>query len=582
MAATGRPSTLDGSHERNETELVDLTAKADAADVDAKTIVQRRASTKRTRTELEGELSLEQFRSSPTYCRIAASSVAACCGLNPFSNLPQLLFDLVYQVGAGVDFELLSNSLTCECRNPQLLPQTYLGQLLLQMDASALGLQVVGADYEREHLLGTASIASKETKDLVKYALEVGDGKRKIDSLQEVHSLQRKIEAQATKAQATGKLSKKQVANLVDQTRGHISTGFGTSHEDEALDIYEKRTGCRVRERNECFFEWRFRRRAVENSHGVTAEPIGEATRKACVQHSEPKPNNVHPAEKDCTGDSAQATQPICVADGEKEKPFFRIVGAVDGVRDELYLESSDDENKLLDNKEASASPQNTEKSAKDASSGQSDKLLARSVGTDCAEQSRLTAEQQARIEKNRANALRIRKQKQAMARMTEKDDWALRPIIVECKHRMNRAKIPPPLYDQIQTCIYCSMYQVNDADLIQVIRKKSDDDDTNAPGSARDTDVKIEITRISLNDPIHNHKFHWRETLLPRLASFVDAVYRIRADDSKRYRLIMALAQMDNEELCSKAEKESWSVLLTECPWLTDCDVACNRKGIL
>ena len=26
----------------------------------------------------------------------------------------------VTQVGAGVDFELLSNSLTCECRNPQL------------------------------------------------------------------------------------------------------------------------------------------------------------------------------------------------------------------------------------------------------------------------------------------------------------------------------------------------------------------------------------------------------------------------------------------------------------------------------
>mmetsp|Transcript_20374 Transcript_20374/g.47854 ORF Transcript_20374/g.47854 Transcript_20374/m.47854 type:complete len:536 (-) Transcript_20374:35-1642(-) len=527
-------------------EPVDLTDEVQGAndrnDVDVKTIIQRKASTKRMRTELEGELSLEQFRISPTYCRIPASSVAALCGLNPFSNLPQLLFELVYQ--------------------------TYLGQLLLQTDATALGLSVVGADYERENMLHTASVASKETKDLVKYALEVGDGKRKIDSLEEVHSLQKKIEVQATKAQATGKLSKRQVANLVDQTRGHISTGFGTSHEDDALDIYEKRMGCKVRERNECFFEWRFRRRDAENPHGVTAEPIGKATRKACAHHLAPELNVL---------DAEQDRKPIGGADGEKEKPFFRIVGAIDGVRDELYLDSSEpktsgDENKLSDNKQAT-SPPNPEKSAKDTASGQPDKLLAEGE-MDCVKQSRLTAEQQARIEKNRSNALRIRKQKQAMARMAEEDDWALRPIIVECKHRMSSAKIPPPLYDQIQTCIYCNMYQVNDADLIQVIRGK-----TNETSSVRDKEIKIEITRISLSDPIHNHKFHWRETLLPRLASFVDAVYRIRADDSKRYRLIMALAQMEHEELCNKAEEESWSLLLKECPWLMDCDVACNRK---
>ena len=105
------------NHERNETGslVLDLTATDeadDAADGDVMSIMQRKASKKRTRTEFEGELSLEQFRSSPTYCRIPASSVAAACGLNPFSNLPQLLFDLVYQ--------------------------TYLGQLLLQMDATAL------------------------------------------------------------------------------------------------------------------------------------------------------------------------------------------------------------------------------------------------------------------------------------------------------------------------------------------------------------------------------------------------------------------------------------------------------------
>ena len=300
----GCPVAADGvvdvsstiNHERNETGILDLTATEeadDAADGDVMSIIQRNASKKRTRTEFEGELSLEQFRSSPTYCRIPASSVAALCGLNPFSNLPQLLFDLVYQ--------------------------TYLGQLLLQMDATALGLQVVGAEYERESMLKTASAASNETKDLVKSALELSDGKRKVDSLEEVQSLQKKIEVQATKAHAAGKLSKKQVANLVDQTRGHISTGFGTSHEDEALDIYEKRMGCTVRERNECFFEWRFRRRDAENPNGVTAEPIGDATRKASQR--------LAPAEQE--GGVKEETKPVGGAEGEREKPFFRIVSVI-------------------------------------------------------------------------------------------------------------------------------------------------------------------------------------------------------------------------------------------------------------
>ena len=41
-----------------------------------------------------------------------------------------------------------------------------------------------------------------------------------------------------------------------------------------------------------------------------------------------------------------------------------------------------------------------------------------------------------------------------------EEDQWIIKPIIVECKHRMNEAKVPPPLYDQIQTCLYCHMYR--------------------------------------------------------------------------------------------------------------------------
>lgn len=181
---------------------------------------------------------LYKFQHSPYYLRIPASSVAGLCGLHPFQNLPQLLFDYVYQ--------------------------SYLGQVLLQRDAELLGLTLVDAkSYEQETMLNLASAASKETNELVKQVLEVSEGKRKLKSVDEVQSIQEQIKTQAVKAQESGKLSKKQVDSLVEASRGHVSTGFGTCHEDEALDIYEKRIGCTVRERNEALMEWRFQRVSV-------------------------------------------------------------------------------------------------------------------------------------------------------------------------------------------------------------------------------------------------------------------------------------------------------------------------------
>ena len=205
---------------------------------------------------------LARFQASPTYLRLPASSVAALCGLHPFQDLPQLLCDYVYQ--------------------------SPLGQALLQRDATALGLTLVDATtHEREAMLSIASAASEETRELVEKVLEVSAGKRKLQSVDDVQSLQRNIRAQAVEAQESGKLSKQQVDSLVEASRGHVSTGFGTCHKDEALDIYETRTGCRVRERNEAVMEWRFNRvQDLEGELGVTAAPMGDAKRRVWGQAS--------------------------------------------------------------------------------------------------------------------------------------------------------------------------------------------------------------------------------------------------------------------------------------------------------
>eukprot|EP00980_Cylindrotheca_fusiformis_P023922 scaffold11212_cov121-Cylindrotheca_fusiformis.AAC.1 len=52
-------------------------------------------------------------------------------------------------------------------------------------------------------------------------------------------------------------------------------------------------------------------------------------------------------------------------------------------------------------------------------------------------------------------------------------DSWVLRPVIVECKHRMHRLQASPPLYEMIQTIAYCQMYGVKEADLVQVLRRQ-------------------------------------------------------------------------------------------------------------
>jgi hypothetical protein len=55
----------------------------------------------------------------------------------------------------------------------------------------------------------------------------------------------------------------------------------------------------------------------------------------------------------------------------------------------------------------------------------------------------------------------------------SDDDSWIFRQIIVECKHRMNRLQPSPHLYEMIQTIAYCHMYQVKEADLVQVLRRR-------------------------------------------------------------------------------------------------------------
>eukprot|EP01083_Nonionella_stella_P136041 413789_1 len=89
---------------------------------------------------------------------------------------------------------------------------------------------------------------------------------------------------------------------------------------------------------------------------------------------------------------------------------------------------------------------------------------------------------------------------------------------------------------------------------------------------------IKITSHRVSLDEPIMQHRHNWNNMVLPRLRSFVDAVYNIRGDDDKRYRLLRATALVSSGDLDD--ESDWWQIIHDECPWLKDCDTAYSRQG--
>jgi hypothetical protein len=669
--------------------------------------------------------------------RFSASDIAAMAGFHPFRVLPHLLLRLVYQGTTGY--------------------------WLQQHDAKALGLTLVESDEEIWKSLADKS--GTKTKKALEKAL-TGSTK----TVQEAQQVKQQVVKHAVES---GKLKPQEIKVLQDGVRHVVNTRFGQYHEDNALDQCEQKFGWEIFDRNTHILEWPFQK-VLDN----TVEPMEDAKpswKTRCRQDNQSEEKRGASTSKrqkcvhetfDLTGDDddndskeveqatrsqhsdAQVNEPLASASefqgpdsssvaiggaiqavltGEVSQseqltafnpkpgdfqamqgppdphPFFVIRGSVDGKREEL---TPNDSTSYLD------------------SIGKND---------------------------------------------DDDDSWAMKTVIVELKHRMNRLFHYPPLYEQIQAVAYCLMYRVNDADIVQVMRhedkpnsavdkiangktevnaqgtkaskakadrvdsksKKNyesivpflkeaqavgglENRDPNSEGensekhrrpetpkentydifandggaaervedkkaligsqdeqvpeeckempsangspacdivpldnlgsredpvpndSAEDeekespeavterldntgamelgtvakevlnippilgTEPRVKIPqavipeektttrarpthsrrlsmqtdRISLNDPILQHGMNWHNVVLPRLRSFAEAVYAIRRDDTKRYRLLIACS-----DPLGQLETNGWELLHDECPWLRSCDTAFNRR---
>jgi hypothetical protein len=573
------------------------------------------------------------------------------------------------------------------------------GRELLQHDASLLGIEMRS---EETILMELATKAGRETANLFKTVLEVKRGKRVLDTVHIADEVKKQV---LKEAESSKKLNAEEIKVLKEGVRSSVDTGYGTFHEDEALDMYEQQCGWEVRERNAAIMAWPFcKAEDVTSDSQVeqpTVVPISKATptwksTEANV-NKEPKLNGAVaiPETAGVEGTVDEASQAISTK--EQDNP----IGAIDGV--ETSEKQSCHEAGMNENSGDELSPAQQQCKTGNHHYGEKRPFFTIFGSVDgirdelwcppCAE-----GVKEASI---------------------FDEEWSLRQIIVECKHRMKKSYHAPPLYDQIQTTAYCLMYNVNDADIVQVVRNskprnvhkkvkaqalkcehesssghdapetvaaelasikaeskakedlaapKTDATDlasakagnqsssdlaaseTNAEaltstknvtgassvppdvgnkeneketsigrgsvdkkpiieqiqgesqvgdnfatktndvsptGGAvavtpkeQQTDcnetissatVEIDVKRVSLDDPIMQHGRNWHEVVQPRLRSFVEAVYRVRADDDKRYRLLSGMSD-------PLGNLEAWNVLHEECPWLKDCDTAFLR----
>ena len=590
--------------------------------------------------------------------RISVSDIAACAGFHPYKSLVKLVMDHVYQGSSG--------------------------QALLRHDSQLLGIALVS---EEEALRQIAQQAGASTKQALEMALKVQTGEKKVDTVQQASRLKQKVVEEAKKS---NKLSAVQLQQLQEGARQTVNTGFGTSWESQALDLYERRCGWEVSDRNAEVRTWPFTK--VVDDHGV---PSAHAVQPAYAFHWQ----------RDHSASERELKRQKTVADNE----------VVDLVDSDDGSTSREDEVGHLN---ASSNRQKHSPSPRESPSFF-----------------------------NMRGAIDGMREELTPTTNTDDDDsWVLKKIVVECKHRMNKLQPSPPLYEMIQTTAYCFMYQVQDADLVQVLREQRNptkrdhdqkkqhatsttnenqnctnidttnskmtqtthcltregvkqdevtstadiqpwktvdgdtctsstpttkeeqiinsleekpskieiDDPSGKEGSEKDSSIrsstqsssltapeatrdeqgesetlsnacpnsslvdqqnldsdksqepnvgrhtsenfnvgtaaasndtvsnqkekenvsschlKISVHRISLEDPLLQHRYHWKAVILPRLRSWVDSVYSIRRSDDKRYRLLTALA--------SDCLADAWQILFEECPWLRDCDTSYLR----
>jgi len=482
--------------------------------------------------------------------------VAAMAGFHPYKKLPDTMVKYVYQ--------------------------GRLGQQLLQQDAIAANISIVSRE---DQLMAIASKSgSQDVRTIVQQVLS---GSKRPENTTQATELKQSVVKAVEKPEVKAKLTKEELKMLTEGTRQTVDTQYGSRHEDYALDMYSQQIGEPVRERNSSLLEWPF-----EKDHTSALIPL-QPKASPCVFPKPTSPDRYQfrsRPDRDVSSFSAQDVFELFLNGGVPganaspyhtssprsssggKRPFLYIRGVVDGIRDEVVPTTRtasvakandycfDDDSWILRqviveckhrmHKILAVPPLYDMIQAVTyclmCDTSEADLVQVLRPGSD--DRKRSPSEMESQCEDDEAD------EQEANASGGEiGDEQTAQP-------RSTSEKTLP----------------VGDVDSNENKDSSAIEETTNASnGSKSGTESTLEfhVTRVSVDDPILRHRQNWTSIVLPRLRSFVDAVYRIRADYTKR---TLLLASVTNDPVSMEA---GWMLLHSECPWLESSDTAFNRS---
>ena len=266
-------------------------------------------------------------------------------------------------------------------------------------------------------------VGTTDAMTVVQTAIQMQQGTIPVSTMATVTALQQDPAILVT---AHDTLTPSEYNRLCRGIRDHVHTACGRQWEDAALDRYERAVGYPVTQRNCELLTWPFVAAATAVSSATTNDVAnGNDVATVVVPLRRPsRRTSPYAAPTTTTTTSTSVThekqEPPDQVNEEDIVPYFSIVGSVDGVREEM----------------APVAPKQNDPSTKPHDQNMDHD----SIDTDD----------------------------------DDDEEWEMRHIIVECKHRMRRLCPVPPLYELIQTAIYCLMYEYQYADIVQVLRSST------------------------------------------------------------------------------------------------------------
>jgi hypothetical protein len=175
-----------------------------------------------------GRMDRISFQQQDHSLKIPVSRIAAIAGFHPYTVLPELFLDFVYQGSIGNE--------------------------LREFDCKDLGIELVSHDVLLRELALKAGPRAKKALD---DAILVKQGSKQFQDITAANVLKKSIMEEAKRSK---NLTSDEIKRLIEGTRSYIDTGFGTHNEEDALDLFEKQCGWEIRERNSSIVYWPFQR----------------------------------------------------------------------------------------------------------------------------------------------------------------------------------------------------------------------------------------------------------------------------------------------------------------------------------